>query len=265
MGIFPGFSLINQNTKQPTKAESKKSGKVKPKSVSETYPEDREELKKQMKLWRASEKKYAWHDYPPKVKVTKYEDLCHMNIQFTIGLPPEAVFDIFTTYENPSWYSMMKKRPILEHRSSKVLSDRGPTEKLVQVEKEAPWRFLWWSGAIPVHLNLNESRKDFSALYLIPKKNMMFKEFNGKWKIEPWYIDNSRYCKPRLPKNREEYRQCTGGKGLIGSRVTVDQSFKPSSYLNFPPLSWYIRRVTIKTTKALVEDLQVRAAIIKSV
>ncbi|EOA39411.1 hypothetical protein CARUB_v10012512mg, partial [Capsella rubella] len=249
-------------------AESNKSGNnVKPKSVSETYPEDREELKKQLKLWRASEKRGAWHDYPPKVKVTKEKDgLCHLNIQFTIGLPPEAVFDMFTTYKNPSYYSMMKKRQILEHRSSKVFSDLGPTEKHVKVEKAAPWRFLWWSGSIPVHLTFNESRQDFSAIYMIPKENAMFmKTLYGKWKIEPWYIDNSRYCKPRLPKNRQEYRQCTGGKGLIGSKVTLMQSFQPSSYLNFPPLSWYIRRVTIKTTKALVEEFQVRAAIIKSV
>ncbi|XP_023644788.1 uncharacterized protein LOC17900525 isoform X2 [Capsella rubella] len=222
MGIFPGFSLINQNTRHSLQRSSNKSGNnVKPKSVSETYPEDREELKKQLKLWRASEKRGAWHDYPPKVK---------------------------------------------EHRSSKVFSDLGPTEKHVKVEKAAPWRFLWWSGSIPVHLTFNESRQDFSAIYMIPKENAMFmKTLYGKWKIEPWYIDNSRYCKPRLPKNRQEYRQCTGGKGLIGSKVTLMQSFQPSSYLNFPPLSWYIRRVTIKTTKALVEEFQVRAAIIKSV
>lgn len=100
---------------------------------------------------------------------------------------------------------------------------------------------------------------------MIPKKNVMFmKTFFGKWQIEPLYVDNMRFCKPRLPKNREEYRQCTSGKGLIGSTVTLNQSFKPSSYLNLPPVSWYIRRVTIKTTKALVEDLQLQAAIIRS-
>ncbi|AEE30417.1 OBP32pep protein, putative (DUF220) [Arabidopsis thaliana] len=219
MGIFPG--LINQNTQQPPEVESKRSRNVKTKSVSETYPENREELKKQLKLWRASDKKSPWYDYPPKVK---------------------------------------------EHVSSKVFSDLGPTEKHVRVEKAAPWRFLWWSGSIPVHLTFNESRKDFSTLYMIPKKNVMFmKTFYGKWQIEPWYVDNMRFCKPRLPKNREEYRQCTGGKGLIGSRVTLDQYFQPSSYLNLPPLSWYIRRATVKTTKALIEDLQIQAAVIRSV
>ncbi|KAG7598097.1 hypothetical protein ISN44_As06g023920 [Arabidopsis suecica] len=265
MGIFPG--LINQNTQQPPEVESKKSGNVKPKSVSETYPEDREELKKQLKLWRASEKDSAWYDYPPKVKVTKEKGLYHLNMKFTIGLPPEAVFDILTSYENPSYFTMMKKgKPqTLEHVSSKVFSDLGPTEKHVRVEKAAPWRFLWWSGSIPVHLTFNESRKDFSALYMIPKKNVMFmKKFYGNWQIEPWYVDNMRFCKPRLPKNREEYRQCTGGKGLIGSRVTLEQSFQPSSYLNLPPISWYIRRATVKTTKALIEDLQIQAAVIRS-
>ncbi|KAL9857476.1 hypothetical protein AtNW77_Chr1g0026571 [Arabidopsis thaliana] len=246
--------------------ESKRSRNVKTKSVSETYPENREELKKQLKLWRASDKKSPWYDYPPKVKVTNEKDLYHLNMKFTIGLPPEAVFDILTTYENPSYFTMMKKRQTLEHVSSKVFSDLGPTEKHVRVEKAAPWRFLWWSGSIPVHLTFNESRKDFSTLYMIPKKNVMFmKTFYGKWQIEPCYVDNMRFCKPRLPKNREEYRQCTGGKGLIGSRVTLDQYFQPSSYLNLPPLSWYIRRATVKTTKALIEDLQIQAAVIRSV
>jgi len=136
--------------------------------------------------------------------VTNEKDLYHLNMKFTIGLPPEAVFDILTTYENPSYFTMMKKRQTLvfiivlfdllyycivwyflllycliceliiavlanviflmkEHVSSKVFSDLGPTEKHVRVEKAAPWRFLWWSGSIPVHLTFNESRKDFSV------------------------------------------------------------------------------------------------------
>lgn len=63
-----------------------------------------------------------------------------------------------------------------ENRSSEVVSDLGPTEKHVKVEKAAPWSFLWWSGTIPVHLTFNESRKDFSVRnnFYISHKNQNF-------------------------------------------------------------------------------------------
>ncbi|CAN8304341.1 unnamed protein product [Cochlearia groenlandica] len=263
MGIFSEFiGLINMNKEQPKVS----SEDVKPKPVWKTYHEDREELKKQLKLWRAYEKKHPWHDYPPKfnVKITKEE--CFMKMQFTIGLPPEAVYDMFTNYDNQSYLKMLKKPQTLKHKSSDVLYEDGPNQKVVKVKKEVYWKFLWWSGTILINLNFTESRKDFYARYMIPSENvMLMKIFDGMWQVEPWYVDNDRYCKPRMPENREEYKSCTRGQGLIASKVTINHFFQPSTSLNFPPLSWFIRCATVNTITSLAEAFQTQAAVIRGV
>lgn len=82
------------------------------------------------------------------------------------------------------------------------------------------------------------------------------KVFEGSWKVEPLYVDSERLCNQREPKSREEYKRCSGGKGRIASKVTMEQIFQPSSPFNLPPVSWIIRGITIKTTKILLEDLR---------
>lgn len=78
------------------------------------------------------------------------------------------------------------------------------------------------------------------------------KVFEGRWKVEPLFIDSERLCKQIKPKSREEYRKCSGGRGRIASKVTMEQIFQPSFPLNLPPFSWIIRGITIKTTKNLL-------------
>ncbi|CAN8304337.1 unnamed protein product [Cochlearia groenlandica] len=271
MGIFSDFiGLINLNKEQRPKVsyknESKPTEDDEPKPVSKTYPEDREELKKQLKLWRAYEKKHPWHDYPPKIKVKISKDECLMNMQFTIGLPPEAVYDMFTNYDNQTYFKKLKRPQTLEHKSSKVVYEDDQEKQVVEVKKDAYWKFLWWSGTILVHINFTEFRKDFYAMYVIPTENVMFmKMFEGMWQVEPWYVDSDRYCKPRLPENREEYKRCTRGKGLIASKVTIKHFFQPSNFVNFPPLCWFIRCATINTIKSLAEEFQTQAAVIRGV
>ncbi|CAA7036016.1 unnamed protein product [Microthlaspi erraticum] len=98
------------------------------------------------------------------------------------------------------------------------------------------------------------------------KNAMKFMEmFEGSYEVEPMYVDSERFCKNMKPKNREEYRKCSGGQGRIASKVKLDQVFKPSSLFNLPPISWYIRWFTVKTTKTLIDDLQVRGAMIRGV
>ncbi|KAL0695275.1 hypothetical protein Bca4012_062455 [Brassica carinata] len=224
MGIFPGFGAwINLNNQQPPKAESKKSKNVKSKPGSEINTNaESEETKRQLKLWRAEEKKFPWlRDYPPKVKTVK---------------------------------------------SSKVLRDNGRDEKVVVVKKSAPWKFLWWDGKMPIDLVLNENRKDLITLFRIPKEDVMNMErFMGQLQIKPWYIDSDKYCTARLPKNPEEYRKCSGGKGFLGSNLKLDLVYMPMQPLDMPPFSWYIRRVTIKNTKRLMEDFQLRGAVLRSI
>jgi len=85
---------------------------------------------------------------------------------------------------------------------------------------------------------------------------MYMKVFEGRWKVEPLYADQERLCKSRSRINEEEYKKCSDGKGRIGSKVTMEQIFQPCSLLNVPPISWFIREITIKTIKNLLEDLR---------
>lgn len=82
------------------------------------------------------------------------------------------------------------------------------------------------------------------------------KVFEGSWKVEPPFVDQERLCKNKLPESRREYKKCSGGQGKVGSKVTMEQFFQPSSPFNMSPVSWFIRGITIKITKALLEDLR---------
>lgn len=89
--------------------------------------------------------------------------------------------------------------------------------------------------------------------------------FEGMYKVEPLYLDSECLCKHKKPKSREEYSECSGGQGRIASKVKLDQMFKASSFFNFPPVSWYIRRITVKTIKTLIQDLQGTGSIMRGV
>ncbi|KAG7598099.1 hypothetical protein ISN44_As06g023940 [Arabidopsis suecica] len=264
MSLFLRFvGWINQNLQQqPLKDESKRSENVDSNSVSEKDTNKREfyydkaEAKKQGKLWRAAEKNKPWYDAPAKVKVTTKKGLCHMHIELTVGLPPEGVYDLLANPNDFPFFRIDNEtgRELLENKSRKVLMKDGPRQ-IARLEKAVTWDFLWWCGAFPFTLIVDENQKDFRAKY--KKKKMMFmKVFEGKWKIEPLYVDSERLCKDREPKSREEYKRCSGGQGKVASKVTMDQYFQPYFLLNLPPLSWYIRGITIKTTKKLLKLIQ---------
>ncbi|XP_010477663.1 PREDICTED: uncharacterized protein LOC104756732 isoform X1 [Camelina sativa] len=264
MSVFPRFvGWINQNIQEPLKAESKKSENVESNSVSEEdssnkreFYYDKAEAKKQGKLWRDAQKKKPWYDAPGKVKVTTKKGLCHMHIELTVGLPPEGVYDLFANPNNFPFFRIDNEtgRELLQNKSRKVLMKDGPRQ-VVQLEKALTYDFLWWYRAFPFTLIADENQKEFTAKY--KKEKMMFmKVFEGSWKIEPLYVDSERLCKEREPKSREEYKRCSGGQGKVASKVTMDQYFQPYSFLNLPPSSWYIRRITIKTTKRLLKQIQ---------
>lgn len=83
------------------------------------------------------------------------------------------------------------------------------------------------------------------------------KVFEGSWKMEPLYVDQERLCKSRSRiSSEDEYKKCSGGKGRIGSKVTMEHIFQPSSLLNVSPISWFIRGIAVKVTKTLIQDLR---------
>ncbi|KAG7598082.1 hypothetical protein ISN44_As06g023780 [Arabidopsis suecica] len=270
MGVFPGFgSWINQNPQQPHKAESERSEYVKFKSKSETNThEERDEMKHQLKLWRDAEKKEQWNDAPLKLKVERRNDLewgmSTIEMQFTLGLPPQAAYDVLTNPDNQPYSRIIKGRQLLENISRKVVSPDTGKGQLVDTEKAVAWNFLWFSGTIPIIANFIEHRQFLTVQYTV-KNKMFINMFEGQYKVEPLYVDSELFCIHKKPKSTEEYEKCSRGQGRIGSKVTLDQMFKPSFLFNLPPISWYVRRITIKTMKTLIEDLQITSAVMRGI
>lgn len=92
-------------------------------------------------------------------------------------------------------------------------------------------------------------------------KTGFMKRFEGCWRVEPLFVDE-KTCHPFMPKTFADYVECTGGKGRVGSRVSLEQIIQPA-LVPPPPISWYLRGITSKTTEMLINDLLAEAARIR--
>ncbi|OMO78252.1 hypothetical protein CCACVL1_14545 [Corchorus capsularis] len=210
------------------------------------------DLEKQLQAWRENP---SWGDQSPEIKVSVPKgSLCNLKAKVDIGLPPDAVYNIVTDPENKRVF-----KNIQEVISRKVLVDEGQRQ-LVEVEQAALWRFLWWSGTISVHVLVDQNREDYSMKFKQVKSGFM-KKFEGHWRVQPVFVDE-KICFPFKPKTWAEYCSCTAGKGRVGSRVRLDQLIQPA-IIPPPPISWYLRGITAKTTEMLVQDLLAEAARLK--
>lgn len=206
-------------------------------------------MDKQMQAWK--ENSY-WVDQPPEIKVSVPKDsLCNLHVKCKVGLPPDTIYDIVIDPENKRVFKNIK-----EVLSRRVLVDEG-LRQVVDVEQAAIWRFLWLSGTISVHVIVDQNRKDHTVKFKQGKPGFM-KRFEGCWKVEPLFVDE-RLCFPYKPKTWSDYESCTGGKGRVGSIVSLDQLIQPA-IVPPPPFSWYLRGITVKTTEMLIHDLLAEAA-----
>lgn len=89
-------------------------------------------------------------------------------------------------------------------------------------------------------------------------KSGFMKRFEGCWKVEPLFVDEH-LCQPFNPRTWDNYNTCTQGKGRVGSIVSLDQLIQPS-LVPPPPISWYLRGITTRTTEMLISDLIAEAA-----
>ncbi|CAL9216071.1 unnamed protein product [Arabidopsis halleri] len=219
--VFTGFGgWVTQNNEQPRKAKhTKKAENVESKSEPEMDTND---------------------DYD---KMKKYYDEEEMKKQDQLWIDAE---------KNHPWNDAPPN--VKENKSRKVLMEDGPRQ-IAKVKKTVDWKFLGSSFAVPISVIVDENRKDLTAKYK-KKKMILMKVFEGSYKVEPLYVDSERLCKNMEPNSPEEYKRCSGGQGRIASKVTMNQYFKPYPPFNLPPLSWYIREVTIKNTKTALKTLQ---------
>ncbi|CAH2066572.1 unnamed protein product [Thlaspi arvense] len=210
------------------------------------------DLEKQLDSWRGNP---SWTDQTPIIKVSIPKgSLCNLKAEVNVGLPPDAVYNIVIDPDNRRVFKNVK-----EVMSRKVLVDEG-LRQVVEVEQAAFWRFLWWSGTISVHVLVDQDRADHSMRFKQVKSGFM-KRFEGSWKVQPLFVDEH-MCDRLKPKTLEEYNKCTGGRGRIGSKVTLDQLIQPA-IVPPPPISWYLRGITAKTTEMLIHDLLAETARIR--
>lgn len=210
------------------------------------------DLERQLQAWRENP---AWTDQPPQIKVSVPRgSLCNLNAKVDIGLPPDAVYDIVTDPDNRRVFKNIK-----EVVSRRVLLDEGHRQ-VVDVEQAAIWKFLWWSGTISVHVLVDQNRQDHSMNFKQVKTGFM-KRFEGCWKVEPIFVDEA-ICYPFKPKTLADYCSCTRGKGRIGSKVSLEQLIQPA-IVPPPPISWYLRGITTRTTEMIVNDLIAEAGRIR--
>ncbi|ESQ28170.1 hypothetical protein EUTSA_v10019595mg, partial [Eutrema salsugineum] len=211
------------------------------------------DLDKQLDSWRENP---SWTDQTPVIKVSIPKgSLCNLKAEVNVGLPPDAVYNIVIDPDNRRVFKNIK-----EVLSRKVVVDEG-LRQVVEVEQAALWRFLWWSGTISVHVLVDQNRADHSMRFKQVKSGFM-KRFEGSWKVKPLFVDEH-MCDRLKPKTLEEYNHCTGGKGRIGSKVTLDQLIQPA-IIPPPPISWYLRGITAKTTEMLIHDLLAETARIRN-
>ncbi|XP_011086569.1 uncharacterized protein LOC105168260 isoform X1 [Sesamum indicum] len=209
-------------------------------------------LEKQMHAWKENP---VWADYPPDIKVTVPKgSLCNLSLKVDVGLPPDAVYNIVTDPDNKRVFKNIK-----EVISRKVLVDEG-LRQVVEVEQAAIWRFLWWSGTISVHVLVDQNREDHTMKFRQIKSGFMEK-FEGCWKMEPLFVDEE-LCHPLKPKSLLEYVAYTKGRGRIASKLSLEQLIQPA-IVPPPPISWYLRGITTKTTEMLITDLLAEAARIR--
>ncbi|KAE9446023.1 hypothetical protein C3L33_21976, partial [Rhododendron williamsianum] len=209
-------------------------------------------LEKQLQAWKENP---TWVDQSPSVKVTVPKgSLCNLDVAVNVGLPPDAVYNIVTDPDNKRVF-----KNIQEVVSRRVLVDEG-LRQVVELEQAALWRFLFWSGTIAVHVLVDQNREDRTMRFKQVKTGFM-KRFEGCWRVEPLFVDE-KTCHPFMPKTFADYVECTGGKGRVGSRVSLEQIIQPA-LVPPPPISWYLRGITSKTTEMLINDLLAEAARIR--
>ncbi|KAF5191658.1 putative OBP32pep [Thalictrum thalictroides] len=209
-------------------------------------------LDKQMKAWKENP---IWVDESPQIKVSVPKgSLCNLNVKVKVGLPPDAIFDIVIDPDNRRVFKNIK-----EVISRRVLVDEG-SRQVVEVEQAALWRFLWWSGTISIHVLVDQNREDHSMKFKQVKTGFM-KRFEGSWRVQPVFVDEQ-ICFPFKPKTWEDYDRCTASKGRVASIVTLEQLIEPA-LVPPPPISWYLRGITTRTSEMLIYDLLVEAARIR--
>ncbi|KAJ7553259.1 hypothetical protein O6H91_06G090000 [Diphasiastrum complanatum] len=181
---------------------------------------------------------------PPVLNVTQPKGaFCQIEARFSVVLNPDGVYDIITDPNNRRVFKNIK-----EVTFRKVLEDDG-NRQLVEVEQEARWRFLIFSGSFPCRVLVEQNREKHSMTFDLLKKGMM-NQFSGSWKIEPMYLSEASSKVASEPVNSSK-----ASDPVIGSWLQLHQVLEPS-FIPPWPLTSYVRSVSVKIVREICGDLQ---------
>lgn len=231
----------------------------------------KEQLAGQLAVWSQNP---HWVDEQPVIQVTAPPGhFCDLYCSFTVGLPPEAVFDILC---NPDNHRKFKNMQAVKSRT--VLEDRGAYQRVL-VEQTAVWHFLWLSGTFDVHMEVATDRSLRTIAYRLAQGGFM-KLFEGNWEIEPLLV-KSKQPPPIVPPNPKSNKNRTPhtllpppnlveeiegptkveeieGPLRMAAKVTLRQRLQPAVSLP-PPISGYVRGISASATRSMLADLQEEA------
>ncbi|KAL3680228.1 hypothetical protein R1sor_023184 [Riccia sorocarpa] len=189
------------------------------------------------------------HD-PPVVKVTEPSgSFCQIESRFAVCLPPDEVYNIITDPNNRRVFKNVKE---VSYR--KVLEDDG-NRQLVEVEQLGRWKFLVFSGTFACRVFVEQIRSEFTMHYHLARQGMM-KKFQGTWKVEPKYDDES--GSSSLEKGENTNGEHSSSSKLVGSWVNLQQIVQPALIPPWP-LNNYVRGVCGQIIKDVCADLQQEA------
>ncbi|CAG9464575.1 unnamed protein product [Pedinophyceae sp. YPF-701] len=227
----------------------------------------------------------AWSDGKQEVKVYQPEGLmCLVQVRARVPLSPQEIFDILTSDTNQEVF-----RNMVGIKSRKILEDDGRGRMKLQLEQEGRWRFLMFRGKFPVNLLVEQDRNKGFIKFRLLKTGFM-KVFEGEWELKHYTHHNV-----ELARQKDTVQAAASGKrrkgapvaaapgkdsqhkfgmpsldlsGLPGflrpaaakrdTLVTLRQSLKPA-VTPPPPLDSYVRRISAKVTREVIEDLQKEA------
>ena len=219
--------------------------------------------------------------------------LCMIQVRARVPLSPDRIFNILTDIENQK---IFRNNGGLRNRT--VVKDDGRRLRVIDMVQNGRWRFLMFSGTFPVHLRVTQDSHLRKINFKLQSTGFM-KVFEGEWNIMPYSKESLRKAEISDRVFTRSFARGCGGQqddavispveiwgkktladaltvkldfsdgleNIFGARfagssaeslVTLRQSLKPA-LIPPPPLDSYVRKISAKITREIIEDLQTEA------
>ncbi|KAK9810148.1 hypothetical protein WJX72_005616 [[Myrmecia] bisecta] len=192
--------------------------------------------------------------------------MCKVSLRAKVDLPPDRVFDILTNPDNARVFRGIKR---ITYR--KVLERDAQGRQKVEVEHEAAWKFLCFSGSFRTRLFCWQDPRAGTIRFKLARPGMM-KNFEGLWVVQPFVPsltvkrDGSKTAStsgqsPSGPlwfdpaQALSNLQHKFGEHKMTASLITLEQSVLPAM-VPPPPLDRIIKGIAAKQVRLIMDDLR---------